>query len=241
VIWDGEVPIVEPFVAPVSPQVELAGGEWLNWPNPNAPVVSAKMHGVGNAVVFLRGIDPRRAKPWNLPPVTVAQRDYSLRVLQGDSDGPYGVVRRGDSVEMVSRQDAFHALRAGGAAFFTLAFPDANQPLSRPLKQNGVVELTSAAGYFWMRAYLFVDEHPYYCRTDADGRFQFAQVSAGHYEVVCWMPNWHKHSHDRDPESTLFSRWYFAAPLELKRSVEVKAGIACGVKFHVSIEAFAPN
>jgi hypothetical protein len=239
VIWKGEVTIVEPFVAPVSPQVELRGGDWWKWPNPNAPVVAPKSKGVGNAVAFLRGVDPQRAKPWDRPPVRIEQRDYRFHVFQGGTDSQVGFVRRGDMVEMVSRQEAFHSLRAGGAAFFTLAFPDPDQPLARKLKQNGVVELTSAAGYFWMRAYLFVDEHPYYCRTDAEGRFQLEQVPAGSYELICWMPNWQKHGHDRDPETTLFSRWYFATPLELARKVEVTAGTTSAVCFHVTTEAFA--
>jgi hypothetical protein len=241
VIWNGEAPIVEHFVAPVSPQVEQSWGEWLKWPNPNAPVVDRRSKGVGNAVVFLRGVDPEKAKPWNHLPVCVEQRDYQLHVLQGGADSQVGFVRRGDAVAMVSRQDAFHSLHAGGAAFFTLAFPDRDEPLARKLNQSGVVELTSAAGYFWMRAYLFVDEHPYYCRTDATGRFALDQVPAGNYELVCWVPNWHKHGHDRDPETMRFSRWYFATPLELTRAVDVKVGGTSEVDFSVSTDAFAPQ
>jgi hypothetical protein len=234
VTWNGEVPIVDPFVAPVS-----ADTEWLRWPNPNAPVVDSRSKGVGNAVVFLRDVDPEKAKPWDLAPVCVEQRDYQLHIVQGGMDGSLGFVRRGDAVEIVSRQNAFHSLRAGGAAFFTLAFPDPDDPLSRRLNENGVVELSSAAEYFWMRAYLFVDEHPYYCRTDAEGRFKLEQVPAGNYELVCWLPNWHEHSHDRDPETTRFSRWYFAAPLEMTQPVSVRSGVTCNIGYSVSAGAFA--
>jgi hypothetical protein len=236
VTWNGEVPIVDPFVAPVAPDAE-----WLQWPNPNAPVVEPRTKGVGNAVVFLRGVDPEKARPWNRARVCVEQRDYRLHVLQDGVDGQVGFIRRGGSVEMVSRQDAFHSLRAGGAAFFTLAFPDRDEPLSRKLNQNGVVELSSAAGYFWMRGYLFVDEHPYFCRSNADGRFQLEQVPAGNYDLICWLPNWHKHGHDRDPESTRFSRWYFAEPLEVSQPVSVKSGVTSEVSFSVSSESFAPK
>jgi hypothetical protein len=234
VTWKGEVPIVDPFIAPVS-----ADSEWLRWPNPNAPVVDSQSKGVGNAIVFLRGVDPEKAKPWDLATVCVEQRDYQLHVLQGGMDGRLGFVRRGDAVEIVSRQNAFHSLRAGGAAFFTLAFPDPDDPLSRRLTENGVVELSSAAVYFWMRAYLFVDEHPYYCRTDEEGRFKLEQVPAGNYELVCWLPNWHMHGHDRDPETTRFSRWYFAAPLEMTQSVSVKSGVTCNLGYSASACAFA--
>ena len=132
------------------------------WDNPNKPRVDPHTRGVGNAVVFLRGVDPQRARPWDHPPVCVEQADYRIEIRQGQAHSAYGFVRRGERVEMVSTQEAFHSLHAGGAAFFTLAFPDPNEPCSRHLNEKGVAELTSAAGYFWMRGYLFVDDHPYY-------------------------------------------------------------------------------
>src|SRR5262249_39172772 len=143
--------------------------------NPHAPAIDPATRAVKDAVVFLRGIDPRRSRPWDHPPVRVEMRDYLLVVRQGAAEGRVGFVRRGDGVEMVSAQPAFHALQARGAAFFTLMFPDPGGPRTRRLGRAGVVELTSAAGHFWMRGHLFVDDHPYYARADAAGRFTFGQ------------------------------------------------------------------
>jgi hypothetical protein len=145
--------------------------------------------------------------------VRVEQRDGELHIIQGGADSHFGFVRRRDDIEIVSRDRYFHSLHAGGAAFFTLTFPDPDRPLQRPLKEKGIVELTSAAGYFWMRAYLFVGDHPYYTRTDAEGRFVLALVPAGHYEIVCWMPSWVQARHERDPESGFVARIFFNPPL----------------------------
>src|SRR5581483_4426080 len=133
-----------------------------------------------------------------------------------------GFVRRGDPVTMVSRDKAFHALHADGAAFFTLTFPDPDQALERGFHERGVVELTSAAGYYWMRAYLFVDDHPYYALTERDGKFTLSGVAPGRYEIVGWLPNWNKARHERDPELTIITRWYFDPPLQRRQIIDLK-------------------
>jgi len=238
VVWQGDIPVIPPLLIRANP----IGGDALAkrqvQPNPNGPVIDSRSRSVGNAVIFLRGMDAAKAKPWTLPPVRVEQRGLCFHVLQGDFDSPYGFVRRPDPIEMVSRDSYFHALHVGGANFFTLMFPDFGQPLSRPLKENGVVELTSAAGYYWMRAYLFVDDHPYYVRTDSEGRFSLEQVPPGRYEVVCWMPNWQEARHERDPESGLVTRLLFRPPVTLVETVELGKQGSKEVRFTPSLKDF---
>jgi hypothetical protein len=209
VTWHGAIPTVMPFDVMPNPLAGEALQKRQLRPNPNAPQIEGRTKGVANAVVFLRGIDPRRGKRWDHPRLQVEQRDGQFHLLQGNADSHCGFVRRGDAIAMVSRDRFFHSLHAGGAAFFTLTFPDPGRPLQRPLNEKGLVELTSAAGYYWMRAYVFVDDHPYYTRTDAEGRFVLAQVPPGRYEIVCWMPSWVKARHERDPESGAISRLFF--------------------------------
>ena len=221
VIWKGDIPVVPTLLIRANPIGGDALGKRQIQPNPNAPVIHPQNQGVGNAVIFLRGVEAAKAKSRTLPPVRVEQRELHLHVLQGDLDSSYGFVRRGDPIEMVSRDSYFHALHVGGANFFTLMFPDPDHPLFRPLKENGLVELTSAAGYYWMRAYLFVDDHPYYVRTDREGRFSLEQVPPGRYEVVCWIPNWQEARHERDPESGVITRLFFQPPVILVQKVEL--------------------
>jgi hypothetical protein len=237
--WCGDLPEAAPFE--IYPNA--LGGEVLSHrqtrANPNLPVVNAGNRGVGNAVVFLRGVDCDRARPWDLPPVRIEQRGCEFHVLQGRSDSQVGFVHRGDQVEMVSRDGFFHSLHADGPAFFTYTFPDPDAPLRRSLDREGLVELTSAAGYYWMRAFLFVAEHPYYARTDAGGCFELTQVPPGHYELVWWLPNWIKDRHERDPESTFVTRWFFRPPVEIGQQIELSAAERREADFEVSDRYFS--
>ncbi len=210
VLWDGDLPDVPPFRAPAralsedppAPRAQL-------WPNPHAPVIDSGTRGVAGAVVFLRGVDARRARTWPHPPVTVEQRDFQIHLLQGEADRPTGFVRRGTAVTLASAQPVFHSLQARGAAFFTLTFPPDAPARSRTLERCGVVELSSGMGFFWMRAHLFVDDHPYYTHTDRTGRFTLEQVPPGRYEVVCWHPDWHEAGHELDADNGLVTRLSF--------------------------------
>jgi hypothetical protein len=240
VAWVGNMPAVPPFEGWGPPLADNAPCEHYLQPNPNAPAINPATRGVANAVVFLRGVDPAAGKVWNLDPVRLEQRGRQCHVLQGTTDSHYGFVQRGDAVQMVSRDPAFHSLHAGGAAFFTLAFPDPDQARTRVLDRTGIVEMTSAAGYYWMRAYLFVDEHPYYTRTDAQGRFHLDQVPPGAYDLVCWLPNWTKARHEREPESGLVIRYFFNRPAELTQPVHLEPKREVEVQFTPSEAIFQP-
>jgi hypothetical protein len=237
VTWSGPVPAVPPLDGWVDLAPDGPGARHIIQDNPNAPAVGPD-GGVARAVVFLRGVDVRRGRPWDHAPVRVVQRDYRFHVRQGDADGRDGFVRRGDALEMVAGDPVFYALHAGGAAFFSLTFPDPGVPRRRVLDRTGLVELTSTAGYPWMRAYLFVDEHPYHAHTDAAGRFALPQVPPGEYEVVCWLPNWREASHDRDPETSLVTRLHFRPPVERAQQVRLGPRETREVTFTLSGEDF---
>jgi hypothetical protein len=164
--------------------------------------------------------------------------DCQLHIRQGENDSHFGFLRPGDHLGMVSCDPWFHLLHADGAAFFSLAFPDPGQPLQRVLREKGIVEFTSAAGYIWMRSYVFVDDHPYYTPTDKQGRFEFRQVPPGRYEVVCWMPNWTKARHERDPEAGSIIRLLFNPPVIEVNAVVLRTHGTAEVDFQMSAEKF---
>jgi len=209
-------------------------------PNPNAPTIDSTNRTVADAVVFLRDIDPEKARPWNHSTVTIEQQGGRLHVLQDGVDSRAGFVRAGDEVVLVSKDPYLHALRAAGAAFFTLMFPDPDQPLRRRFERPGRIELSSGVGYYWMRGHLFVDDHPYYERTDGRGRFVLRDVPAGHYQLVCWHPSWLEQGHERDPETCLISRFYFRPPLVQEQKVCVEPGRTTTVSFHLAQALFQP-
>jgi hypothetical protein len=234
VTWEGPIPDVPSFKIHGNHNDGKEHLTNLVRENSNAPAIDPASKGVNQAVVFLRGIDPGKAKSWDHLPIVIDQSDLDLAVLQGTERVHVGLVRRGDEISAISRDKYYHALRASGAAFFTLPFMDASKPTRRRLEKNGLVELSSGAGYYWMRGYLFVADHPYFTRTDKEGRFKLTQVPAGKYQLVCWLPNWNIARHDRDPETALVTRVYFAPPLEQERPVEVTTKSTSKVDFTIS-------
>jgi hypothetical protein len=239
VTWAGAFPEAAPFLAPVSPLSEQLRGVKRNWPNPNAPLIDPKSREVGEAVVFLRGVDPRQARPWDLDPVRIEMRDYQIHVRQGNADSRCGFVHPGKKIDLESKQNVFHSIQARGADLFALTFPDEGTVRNRVLDRNGVVELSSGAGQFWMRAYLFVDDHPYYTRTGADGRFKLSQAPVGDYDLVCWLPDWREANHEIDPDTRLVTRLTFRPPLQVVRRVHIDSGEATTEDFSLSEECFS--
>src|SRR5262249_20873702 len=150
------------------------------------------------AVIFLREVAPDLARPWDLQPVRIEMRGGQFHVRQGDVEQRAGFLRPGDPVGLVSQEQWFEIAQARGAAFFSLAFPEIGPVRNRSVHRLGHVELISGAGHYWMRGHLFVVAHPYYTNSDAAGRFTLAQVPPGEYELVCWHPNWHPGTHERD-------------------------------------------
>jgi hypothetical protein len=220
VSWQGDLPDAAPFKVlglpaeyPIDPRQDQA--------NPNVPHVDPATLAVENVVVFLRGVDAKRSRPWDHPKVRVAQRDRRLWIRQGEAQSNVGWVRTGDTIEAINQDDHFHMLRGRGAAFFSLPFPQAQLVSRRRLDKPGLVELSSGAFFFWMRGYLFVDDHPYYAKTDARGRFELDKVPAGSYDLVCWLPSWQVASKSRDPETGLIIQVDFAPPIIQTRKVLV--------------------
>lgn len=221
VTWTTPLPSVPPFKIVFNADSSPALKEALERPNPHVPVIDPTNRGIRNAVVFLRGIDPKCSKPWDFPAVTVEIKGRQYHVMQSNVDARTGFVRKGESITIISREPECHSVHATGAAFFTLSFPDANEPLTRQLDEPGVVEICSNAGFIWMRSHLFVTEHPYITRTDAEGRFVLKDVPPGEYELVAWLPNWNVVSYDRDPETGFRTRVHFAPPLQVVQKVRI--------------------
>ena len=68
-------------------------------------------------------------------------QDRRLLIEQRGQSGRVGFVRRGDVITVVNADPEYHALRARGAAFFTLPLVDPG-PSHRRLDQAGLVSLS---------------------------------------------------------------------------------------------------
>jgi hypothetical protein len=235
VAWDGDVP----KVAPIKLLLPIADFD-REQPNSNAPAVDPTTHGVKDAIVFLKSIDPKTSRPWPHEPVEAAFEKGRLVVRQGKVAVRGGFVRRGDTVTFVAREAKKHHLDARGSAFFSLPLPEADRAVAREMKDVGLVELSSGAGYYWLREYLWVGEHPYVARTDAAGGFSLDQVPAGDYELIAWLPNWHVKRRERGPEFGEIERLVFEPSVERTAKVAVEANQTANVTLTFRTGDFAP-
>ncbi len=222
--WEGPLPNTPPTRAPRSPANYTDRSPIAEWPHPQAPRVDPRSGGLGGAVVFLRGIAPAQARPWDYPAARIEIAEAAIDIVQGDQRGRIGFVPVGSAVDMISRESLRHLLCARGAAFFSQPLTEPGITRTRTFNKPGPVELSSGAGYFWMRAHLFVCEHPYFTQTDARGRFTLKQVPAGPVEVVAWLPNWREVSHEVNSDTGFRTNVEYAEPLTIVRPVSVTAG-----------------
>ena len=216
VTWQGALPVSERASGVVPDGDEYRLREVTN---PFAPIVDPTTHGLAGVLVTLDDIDPTRSRPWDHPPVSLTMADFQYRLTPAS-----GVVRVGDSVTFVSSDPELHVLRARGAAFFSLTFPRPNQPRTRRFDKPGIVELTSGAGYFWNAVDLCVSEHPYVAVTDSQGRYAFQQVPEGAYTVTTRFRDSTVTRVERDPETGLPFRHFYAEPLVRSWPVNVARG-----------------
>lgn len=233
VTWHGDPPQVEAFSFR---NEEKKCAE--SFANPNSPSIDRKTLAVRNALVFLRGVDAKRARPWDHGPVRGVVQDRRFEIFQGTRPARYGIVRQGETMALLNWDLCPHQVRVRGASFFTLPLVDADSATRRSMTEKGVVELSSGAGYFWMHAHLFVDDHPYYATTDEQGRFTVPQTPEGSYRLVCWMPNWRVARKDRDQESILVVSVAYAKAMEKEQTLEVRAGRSTTVDFSVGADDF---
>ena len=147
-------------------------------------------------------------------------------------------MHRGDRIELESKQDVLQTIQGRGADYFALTLPELGTKRGRVPDHNGIVELSSNNGQFWMRAYLFVDDHPYYARTDHDGRYTLPQAPPGDYDLVCWMPDSREAEHEIDADTRLVERLTFRPPLRIVKRIHIESGATRTADFTVSLDQF---
>jgi hypothetical protein len=214
VTWVGDVPDVPPLNV-----YSLTGTRSV--PHAHAPAIHAVSKRLNGAVVFLKGIDPARAKPWDRSSIVVEANDSGIAVLDS---GLVGFVRHGDPFQLANEGTVPHVVRGRGASNFAVPLPDLGNPTTRTAKNPGLIHLTSGSNVAPASAYLFVCEHPYYAVTKGDGAYAFDAVPNGEYDLVLWHPNWNVLGHDRNPETGLINRYRYGEPFEKVNRVTVTAG-----------------
>jgi len=238
--WEGPEPQIPDFRVVANrkdPGDVLANLAGTMHPNPHRPKVG-KGGGIADAFVWLEGIDPKSSE-WKGEETRVEFEPKGLVVVQGDRVGSKGVVKRGDKIEISNRDERYHALKVRGANFFQIPLPKRNVPTRKVLAEPGITELGCGGGFYWLRAYLYVTDHPFAVLTDDQGRFRIQDVPPGKYHVAAWLPNWHETGRDLDFESKQTLRVHFAPPAEKRQAIEVKAGAASQFEPVFSAKDFA--
>ena len=240
VTWQGNLPEIPKHIAYQAKM--LFQPPWTvnskEFSDPHIPRISEPHKAMADVVVYLRNVDPKKSKPWTLPPVRVELSESKIDVIQGDKHKRTAFVRKGENITFDSREDRYHVARAEGAAFFSLPLPKPNQPRTRLLNQTGRVELTNGAGYYWTRGHIFVTEHPYIVHTNKQGEFVLDQVPPGRYELVVWVPNWHIARREYDTESLVTSRLYYCDPVEVTQTLTITEKQSANVNINISKDMF---
>jgi hypothetical protein len=202
--WRGPLPAVTALES-VDQPLELASLPVRPRPNPHRLRLAGEAGAVAGAFVWLEGIDPARAPPWNPAPATLTMHDRQLtpeRLL----------MRQGDSLTLRSRDPFHHTLQGRGASFFSVTLPRPEVPRSRKMNDAGVVEVRSGSGAFWTRAYVLVQPHPFAALTDEEGRFSFDRVPPGRYQLRAWHPNPQVVRQERSPDTRRVIQVSFGEP-----------------------------
>jgi len=68
---------------------------------------------------------------------------------------------------------------------YNLALPKKDQVITKPVRVTGLHDVKCDA-HPWMRAYVYVSEHPYVAITDANGNFEIKDLPPGKYTIRFW-------------------------------------------------------
>lgn len=148
-------------------------------------LVPSDQNGVGNAVVWLVGVERG-------PAITRPKR-VSLLLDRCRLSPRVQAVAQGSTLLVTSRDAMMSRLRLADtwgtlATRAEIMLNDAGQvvPTTDVAARAGLVEVRDAL-HPWVRAWLAVSAHPFVAVTDADGDYRFDSVPPGSYTLVVWQ------------------------------------------------------
>ncbi len=148
------------------------------------PDFPSRNNGVGNAIVWLAGVERGRA---NDNPLR-----FTLMLNDCQLVPSIAAVAVGGTILINSRDKMMSRLRFRDVGQLeklrtTVELNDAGQvvPTSEATREPGIVEIRDDL-HPWIRGYLAVSPHPYVGITDENGEFRFENVAPGTYTVVVW-------------------------------------------------------
>jgi len=173
VVFKGKAPA--PKTLPVTKNPEACGTS-----KKSEELVVGKGGALQYAVVYLADI--QKGKPATAATVTLDQKAcVYVPHVQAAVKGSKVVIRNSDPV----MHNVHATLKAAGRLLFNVGMPG-QQNVNKSLRRPGIAEVTCDAGHTWMKAFIYVFEHPYFAVTGADGAFRLTDVPPGTYKLTVW-------------------------------------------------------
>ncbi len=138
--------------------------------------------GIQNVLVIVENVQKGKAAP---------KQDTVIDNLKCYFEPLVSIAYKGSNYVLKNSDPILHntslALMLGDKrrTVYNLALPKKDQVITKPVRVTGLHDVKCDA-HSWMRAYVYVSEHPYVAITDAQGNFEIKDLPPGKYTVRFW-------------------------------------------------------
>ncbi|MGD9366248.1 MAG: carboxypeptidase regulatory-like domain-containing protein [Desulfobacteraceae bacterium] len=168
---------VEKIETTVPEEQKLCGSEFKM----DKYIISADL-GVKNVIVALQKVTKGKAMP---------KQDLFLDNKGCQFHPLVGVAFKGSQFVIHNADPIFHNTSLGlimkdkRSTVYNLALPTQDMTIKKPVRRTGLHSV-KCDSHKWMRAYVYAAKNPYVAVTDANGKFEIADILPGKYEVMVW-------------------------------------------------------
>jgi plastocyanin len=140
--------------------------------------------GLANVVVWIDGIERGKAK----------KKELGYMINEDCLFDPHVQTLDVGAKVQIENQDPIlhttHAISQGQRiTMFNVGMPRKGQVAQKKVRRPGILKIQCDSGHTWMRAWIHAFMHPYHTVTDADGKFEIADVPPGTYTLNFWHEN----------------------------------------------------
>ncbi|RJQ47939.1 MAG: PEGA domain-containing protein [Nitrospiraceae bacterium] len=137
---------------------------------------------VKNVLVFIEEVQKGKAAPKTN--ITIDNTKCYFEPIVGVAfKGANFVIKNSDNI--LHNTNLGILLKDKRSTVYNLALPTKDQVITKPIRRGGLHAIKCDA-HAWMRAYLYVADHPYAAVTDANGNFELKDLLPGKYKVTIW-------------------------------------------------------